>query len=65
MKKVLTGNEKNIEVRKAIQESGLKYYEVAELLDVHPCTLTSWLSRKLPTDKAELILNVLSNNATE
>ena len=52
-------NEKNHEVRKAISKSGLRYYEVAELIGVHPCTLSSWLARNMPREKKEAILDAL------
>lgn len=52
-------NEKNHEVRQAIKKSGLRHYEVAELIGVHPCTLASWLARNMPREKKEAILDAL------
>lgn len=52
-------NEKNHEVRQAIKNSGLRYYEVAELIGCHPTTLSSWLARNMPREKKEAILDAL------
>lgn len=55
----------NIEVRTAILKSGLKYYEVAMLLDVSPVTLSRWLSHELTEEKKKLILHVIEENTIE
>lgn len=53
-------NEKNHEIRQAIRESGLRHYEVAELIGCHATTLASWLAMKdLAPEKKEAILNAL------
>ena len=52
-------NNQNPEVRKAIIDSHLRHYEVADRIGINPCTLSMWLSRPLSEDKKEAILSAL------
>ena len=58
-KYIFDKNEKNRDVRRAIEESGLRFYEVAERIGCHPTTLSSWLARNMSQDKKALILDAL------
>ena len=49
----------NIEIRKAIDAAGLKYYEVAEAVGVADTTFTKWLRRELPDDKRQLVMDAI------
>lgn len=50
----------NREVRKALQNKGMKQWELADLLGVSEFTLTRWLRKELTEDKKELLLKAIN-----
>lgn len=53
---------RNEEVRKAVFESRLKYWQVAEYLGVNAATLSRWLRAELPQEKKEQILQIIADH---
>lgn len=49
----------NIEIRNAIKEKKVHYYEVAHQLGIHDKTFCCWLRYELPTAKREMILKAI------
>ena len=50
---------KNAEIRAALKEHGLKYWELADALGISPYTLSVWLRHEMPPTKKERILKVI------
>lgn len=50
----------NQEVREALQNKGMKQWELADLLGVSEFTLTRWLRKELTEDKKELLLKAIN-----
>lgn len=50
---------KNKEIREAINNKRLKYYEVANALGISRFTFSVWLSEELPENKKKEILEVI------
>lgn len=46
----------NIDIRNALRENGIKYWEAAKEIGISSHTLTVWLRRELPADRKENIL---------
>ena len=47
---------KNMEIRELIEKRRLKFYEVADAMNVHPVTFSRWLQLEMkPEKKAEVI----------
>lgn len=46
----------NIEIRKAIKESGFKHWQIADMIGVADTTFCRMLRRELPEDKKQEIL---------
>lgn len=50
----------NQEVREALQNKGMKQWELADLLGISEFTLTRWLRKELTEDKKELLLKAIN-----
>lgn len=50
----------NQEVREALQNKGMKQWELADLLGVSEFTLTRWLRKELTEAKKELLLKAIN-----
>ena len=46
----------NDEIRKAIDDAGLRYWQVAEELGVADTTFTKWLRKELPDEKRSQVM---------
>lgn len=55
----------NLELRQAIKNSGLTYYEVAHRLKVHENTLGRKLRYELPQEEKEKIFKVIRDKKME
>lgn len=55
----------NLEIRQAIEKSGLTYYEVAHRLSIHENTLGRKLRYELPQEEKEKILKIIKENKKE
>lgn len=53
----------NQDVRRAIEESGLRYYQVAYALNIAQSTFTNWMQSELPPEKKELIFEVIKKGS--
>lgn len=51
----------NKEIRKAIEDGKLKYYEIAHEIGVNPSTLSVWLRYELSEDRKKMINSAISN----
>lgn len=49
----------NLEIREAIEKKRLKYYEVARVLNIDPCTLSKWLRTELSAEQKKKILKAI------
>lgn len=49
----------NQDVKRAIQQSGFYFYEVADRLGIHDCTLSKWLRRELSDEKKSVVLQAI------
>ncbi len=54
-------NLKNMEIRKAIENKRLRYYEVAEKVGVSVYTFSHWLAVELPPEKKKTILDAIAS----
>ena len=52
----------NLDIRKAIKDSGLRHYEVAKLLNISEYTFVKHLRYELPQDRKEIIFKVINEN---
>ncbi|MFR4413363.1 MAG: hypothetical protein ACLT4K_05250 [Catenibacterium sp.] len=50
----------NQEVREALQNKGMKQWELADMLGISEFTLTRWLRKELTDDKKELLLKAIN-----
>lgn len=53
----------NRKIREAMNESGLPYWVLADLLKVHRCTLSEWMRHEMPEDKQTVILKLIEEEA--
>ena len=49
----------NVEIRQAIAERRLYYYEVAEAIGISSFTFSTWMRNELPDDKKQMILETI------
>lgn len=49
----------NIEIRKAIKESGFKHWQIADIIGVADTTFCRMLRRELPEDRKQEILTAI------
>lgn len=54
-----TKNNNNKEIRKALVDKGIRYYEAATACGVSLYTFSHWLQVELPTEKKQAILKVI------
>lgn len=57
--------EANKDIRAEIDNAGLKYWQVAAQLDVHPTTFTVWLRTPLDEDKTQQVQQAINELKTE
>lgn len=50
----------NQEVREALQNKGMKQWELADMLGISEFTLTRWLRKELTEDEKELLLKAIN-----
>lgn len=50
----------NQEIREALQNKGMKQWELADMLGISEFTLTRWLRKELTEDKKELLLKAIN-----
>lgn len=50
----------NQEIREALQNKGMKQWELADMLGISEFTLTRWLRKELTEDKKELLLKTIN-----
>lgn len=51
----------NLDIRNAIERSGIKYYSVAEYLEMSPMSFSKLLRRELPEDTRKDIFNAIDH----
>ena len=55
----------NEKIRKNVELSGVKYWEVAARLNLHPSNLTRKLRHELPADEKAKILSIVNELRSE
>lgn len=55
----------NIDIRQAIIESGLKYWQVADALNVSDGTFTKWLRKELDSEKKAVVMAAIEKLRSE
>ena len=55
----------NQEIRRLIFEHNLKLWQVADVLGIHPVTLSNWLRHELPEDKRARVLEAIKTIVAE
>lgn len=56
---------KNTDVRKMINDAGVRHWQVAEVAGISNGTLCVWLRNDLPPQRRSVILNALERIKTE
>lgn len=56
---------KNKKIRQAIENQGLKYWEVAAEIGINRCTLTEWLRQELTGDRLARVENAINQLSKE
>lgn len=51
----------NLEVRQAIERKRLKYYEVAEQLQIESTTFSRWLQTEMSPERRERVLKAIGD----
>lgn len=51
----------NIAVRQEIERRRLRYYEVAQALNINPCTLSRWLESDLSKEREKQIMDAIKS----
>ena len=51
----------NIDVRKAIENAGLKYWQIADRLGVYDGNFSRMLRRELPQEKKQRIIQIIQD----
>ena len=51
----------NLDIRQEIEKKRIKYFELAKVLGVDPCTLSRWLQRDLSKEKKAKILQAIKD----
>lgn len=49
----------NIRIREAMTESGLRYWQLADLIGIGNSTLTIWMRHEMPEEKQEMIIQLI------
>lgn len=55
----------NQDIRAAMNESDVKFWECAERIGISAGTLTVWLRRELPEEKKAMVLTAIETIAAE
>lgn len=55
----------NEKLRKIINDSGVRQWQIADELGIHEKTLTVWLRHELPEDKKQMILDAVEKLKNE
>lgn len=50
----------NAEIREIIFKRNLKYWQVAQALQINPCTLSRWLRIELSSERAARVLKAIN-----
>lgn len=53
---------KNIEIRNALKEAGIKHWELAELLNISESTMCVRLRKELSDDEKHRIISIIKAN---
>ena len=53
----------NQDIRAAMTNNGVKFWECAEKMKISPSTLTVWMRHELPAEKKEIIFNAINEIA--
>lgn len=51
--------EMNKEIRQKIAKHGLRNYEIANALHIHPNTFQHWLMQELPAERKQAVLGAI------
>ena len=51
----------NMDIREQIAKKRLRFYEVAQVMGVHPATLTRWLRYELPPERKAEIMKAIKS----
>ncbi len=54
----------NMDIRQEMLIHNLKYYEVAKVAGINPCTLSRWLRFPLKTENRQIILDAIAQLTT-
>ena len=49
----------NMEIRQAIEKKRLRYFEVAQELNINPATLSRWLQNELDPERKRKVLKAI------
>lgn len=49
----------NKDIRKAIEQAGISYWQVADAIGIHPATLCVWLRHELDGEKKKKVENAI------
>ncbi|ANP83887.1 hypothetical protein BAQ53_24490 [Bacillus sp. B25(2016b)] len=55
----------NQDIRMAIAEAGVKYWQVGEVVGVSPNTFTVWLRKELSKEKKEMVFQAIEKAKKE
>ena len=59
------GKLRNVEVRQAAKEAGIKLWEIAEAIGCADATFSRKLRRELPVDERKVIMEIIHHLAEE
>lgn len=55
----------NLEIRMEMYKAGIKHYELAKKVGIHPTTLSAWLRDELEGDHLEQVENAIEELKVE
>ena len=55
--------DRNTDIREILKEKRVYYWEVAEVLGIHPSTFTAWLRHELSEDRRTKIMSAIDTVA--
>lgn len=56
-------SEPNQKIREAMKKSGLRYWQLADLIEISTGTLSVWMRHEMPEEKQERILQLIKEEA--
>ena len=56
---------RNAEIRKAIHDAGLRYWQVADALNIADTTFTKWLRKELDSEKKSVVMDAINKLINE